>query len=244
SESAPEGVTVHDRHHDYVVLAIQGPKSDEVLEKVGLPAGHEYMSFVEAPVPGEHLTDQGVVVCRTGYTGERGYELIVSNEAAVDVWDRLLEAGQQYDVQACGLGARDTLRTEMGYPLHGQDISLDVTPNEARIGWAVGWKKERFWGREKLVSEKEAGPKRLLRGLLATGRGIPRPGMSVTLVADVPLCDVTSGTFSPTLRKGIGLALVPTMVAPDAEVGVDVRGRREIFQLVKPPFVDTSVRES
>jgi aminomethyltransferase len=238
-EQAPDDVQVLDHHDEYAVLAVQGTRSDEVLSALGLPVGHEYMSFEEADHDGT-----GVVVCRTGYTGERGYELIVRNEAAADVWDRLLEAGQQYDVQACGLGARDTLRTEMGYPLHGQDISLDVTPNEARIGWAVGWKKERFWGREKLLIEKEAGPKRLLRGLLATGRGIPRPGMSVTLAADVPLCDVTSGTFSPTLRKGIGLALVPTMVAPDAEVGVDVRGRREIFQLVKPPFVDTSVRES
>ena len=88
------------------------------------------------------------------------------------------------------------------------------------------------------------GPQRVLRGLVAVGRGIPRPGMRVSLLRDVPLCEITSGTFSPTLRKGIGLALVPTMIAEDAELGVDVRGRREIFQLVKPPFVDTSVRES
>ena len=119
----------------------------------------------------------------------------------------------------CGLGARDTLRTEMGYPLHGQDITLDVTPNQARLGWAVGWKKDAFWGRDALLAEKEAGPARRLRGLVAVGRGIPRPGMSVSLTHDVPLCEITSGTFSPTLKKGIGLALVPTMVAPDAEVG-------------------------
>ncbi len=238
-EQAPEDVQVIDHHHEYAVLAVQGPRSDEVVGALGLPVGHEYMSFQEADYDGT-----GIVLCRTGYTGERGYELIVRNEAAGEVWDRLLEAGQQYDVQSCGLGARDTLRTEMGYPLHGQDLSIDVTPNQARLGWAVGWNKETFWGREALLAEKEAGPKRLLRGLLATGRGIPRPGMMVSLTPDVPLCEVTSGTFSPTLRKGIGLALVPTMVAPDAEVGVDVRGRREIFQLVKPPFVDTSVRES
>src|SRR5690606_2735248 len=112
-----------------------------------------------------------------------------------------------------------------------------------RLGWAVGWEKETFWGREALLAQKEQGPGRLLRGLVATGRGIPRPGMSVSLLPDVPLCEISSGTFSPTLRKGIGLALVPTMVAADAEVGVDVRGRREIFQLVRPPFVDPSVRE-
>jgi aminomethyltransferase len=238
-EQAPEGVEIIDHHTEYAVLAVQGTKSDEVLGRLGLPVGHDYMSFLEAD-----WNDAGVVVCRTGYTGERGYELICRNDAAGELWDRLLDAGAEFDLLPCGLGARDTLRTEMGYPLHGQDLSIDVTPNEARLGWAVGWKKESFWGREVLLAEKEAGPKRLLRGLVATGRGIPRPGMSVTLVPDVPLCDVTSGTFSPTLRKGIGLALVPTMVAPDAEVGVDVRGRREIFQLVKPPFVDTSVRES
>jgi aminomethyltransferase len=244
AEGAPEGVTVHDRHRDYVVLAVQGTKSDDVLEAVGLPAGHEYMSFVEAPVPGDQLTDQGVVVCRTGYTGERGYELIAANEVAVPLWDALLAAGEQFGLLPCGLGARDTLRTEMGYPLHGQDISLDVTPNQARLGWAVGWQKPAFWGRDALLKEKEEGPRRILRGLVSTDRAIPRPGMQVSLTADVMLGEVTSGTFSPTLRKGIGLALLSTVVAPDAEVGVDVRGRREIFQLTPPPFVQPSVRET
>ncbi|MEZ5094320.1 glycine cleavage system aminomethyltransferase GcvT [Nocardioides sp.] len=237
---APEGVTVRDHHREYVVLAVQGTRSDEVLEALGLPAGHDYMSFVEA----QFRDVGGVVVCRTGYTGERGYELIAKNDIAGPLWDALMEAGAQHGMLACGLGARDTLRTEMGYPLHGQDISLDVTPNQAGLGWAVGWKKDAFWGKDVLAAERAAGPKRRLRGLVAVGRGIPRPGMGVTLVADVPLCDITSGTFSPTLKKGIGLALVPTFVDPDAELGVDVRGRREIFRSVKPPFVDTSVRES
>ncbi len=243
--AAPEGVRIVDHHRDYAVLAVQGTKSDEVLAAIGLPVGHEYMSFVEADfVPEGAVEPTGVVVCRTGYTGERGYELIIANEAAGALWDALMAAGAAYDIVACGLGSRDTLRTEMGYPLHGQDISLSVTPNEARLGWAVGWTKDAFWGRAALLEEKEKGPKRQLRGLVAVGRGIPRPGMGVTLTADVPLCDITSGTFSPTLRKGIGLALVPTFVDPEAELGVDVRGRREIFQTVKPPFVDTSVRQS
>lgn len=238
-EAAPEGVTVSDHHRDYAVLAVQGPKSDEVLEAIGLPTGHDYMSFVEAPFEGPD-----VVVCRTGYTGERGYELIVANEGALGLWQAILTAGAEHGILPCGLGARDTLRTEMGYPLHGQDISLDVTPVQAGLTWAVGWKKDAFWGKDVLVAEKEAGPRRRLRGLVAVGRGIPRPGMGVTLTQDVPLADITSGTFSPTLRKGIGLALIPTMVAEDAQVGVDIRGRREIFQLTKPPFVDTSVKES
>jgi glycine cleavage system T protein (aminomethyltransferase) len=245
AEHAPESVRVADHHTGYAVLAVQGTRSDEVLRAVGLPAGHEYMSFVEAPWgPAEGDEARGVVVCRTGYTGERGYELIAANDLAGELWDALIDAGERHGLFPCGLGARDTLRTEMGYPLHGQDITPEVTPNQAGLGWAVGWKKETFWGKDALVAEKQAGPKRRLRGLLAVGRGIPRPGMSVTLVPDVPLCDITSGTFSPTLKKGIGLALVPTFVNPEAELGVDVRGRREIFASVKLPFVNPSVRES
>jgi aminomethyltransferase len=236
--AAPEGVVVTDEHRDHVVLAVQGPLSDEVLTAVGLPVGHEYMSFAEASFAGST-----VVVCRTGYTGERGYELVAPVAVAERLWDALLAAGEPHGMLPCGLGARDTLRTEMGYPLHGQDISLDVTPNEARLGWAVGWKKDAFWGRDVLVAEKADGPKRVLRGLVATGRGIPRPHMSVSLTPDVLLGEVTSGTFSPTLRKGVALALLPSFVAADAEVGVDIRGRREIFQVTAPPFVDPSVRE-
>lgn len=235
---APAGVEVVDRHRELAVLAVQGPASDQVMAAVGLPTGHGYMSFIDT----EHAGAE-VVVCRTGYTGERGYELVLAAEAAGAVWDAILAAGEPLGLLPCGLGARDTLRTEMGYPLHGQDITPDVTPVQARLGWAVGWGKERFWGREPLLAEREAGPRRRLVGLESTGRAIPRPHMSVSLTPDVLLGEVTSGTFSPTLRKGIGLALLSTVVAPDAEVGVDVRGRREMFRIRPLPFVDTSVRE-
>ena len=234
-----DGVEVTDRHDDFCILAVQGTRSDEVLEAVGLPTGHDYMSFVEATFDGE-----AVVVCRTGYTGERGYELVAPNAAAGALWDALMTAGEPFGITPAGLGARDTLRTEMGYPLHGQDISLDVTPVQARLGWAVGWKKDAFWGREPLLAEKEAGPRRLLRGLVATGRGIPRPGMRVLLTADFAVGMVTSGTFSPTRKLGVGLALISTDIAEGAEVSVDVRGRREVFTVTKPPFVTPGVRES
>lgn len=236
---APDGVNIVDHHTTYAVLAVQGAKSDEVLAKLDLPVGHGYMSFTEADFEGH-----GVVVCRSGYTGERGYELIAKNEVAGVLWDRLMEAGREFGIAACGLGARDTLRTEMGYPLHGQDLTPEVTPSQGRVAWAVGWKKEAFWGRDVLLAERAEGPTRVLRGLVANGRGIPRPGMSVSLTGDAPLAEVTSGTFSPTLRKGVGLALLPTMVEEGAEVGVDIRGRREIFTVVKPPFVDTAVKGS
>ena len=144
----------------------------------------------------------------------------------------------------CGVGARDTLRTEMGYALHGQDIGPDVTPVEAGLGWAVGWSKPAFWGREPLTAHRAAGPKRRLRGLVATKRAIPRPGMGVSLTRDVLLGQVTSGTFSPTLRKGIALALINSQIQVGAEVLVDIRGRAEVFEVTKPPFVNPDVRES
>ena len=239
AEGAPDEVEVVGAHDDYAIFAVQGTRSDEVLDKLGLPTGHEYMSFAMAELAGATIT-----VCRTGYTGERGYELVVPAGAAAAAWDVLLEAGASWGIQPCGLGARDTLRTEMGYPLHGQDISLDITPNQGRVGWAVGWKKPAFWGRELLLAERESGPARVLRGLKAEGRGIPRPHMHVTDEAGEAVGEVTSGTFSPTLRTGIALALLASGVAEGDRVLVDVRGRGEPFTVVKPPFVDPSVRES
>ncbi len=238
-DGAPDGVTVADQHESHAVLAVQGTKSDEVLSAVGLPTGHGYMSFELAPFEGHD-----VVVCRTGYTGERGYELVADNAVAPALWDALLAAGEPHGMLPCGLGARDTLRTEMGYPLHGQDISIDVTPNQGRLGWAVGWSKPEFWGKEPLLAEKEAGVRVTLRGLVAQGRGIARPQMSVKVTQDLPVGYVTSGTFSPTLRKGIALALINSQIQVGAEVLVDVRGRGEVFIVTAPPFVETDVRES
>ncbi|MGW0232305.1 glycine cleavage system aminomethyltransferase GcvT [Actinopolymorpha singaporensis] len=232
---APDGVEVVDLHDDFVVLAVQGPRSDDVLAAAGLPAGHGYMSFVQAGWQGAPVT-----VCRAGYTGERGYELVAPAHTGPDLWDAILAAGEAYGIAACGLGARDTLRTEMGYPLHGQDISLDITPVQARLGWAVGWKKPAFWGRAVLSAERATGPARRLLGLESRGRGIPRPGMSVVDADGAPVGVVTSGTFSPTRRMGIGLALLDARVNEGDEVAVDVRGRREAFAVRRPPFVEAS----
>ena len=176
--------------------------------------------------------------------------MVLPAAGAGDLWDALLEAGEPLGVRACGLGARDTLRTEMGYPLHGQDLGLDITPVQARLGWAVGWDKPAFWGRDRLLAEREQGPRRRLRGLKATGRGIPRPHMTVVRPgagevregAGEPVGQVTSGTFSPTLRTGIGLALLASEVGDGDEVAVEVRGRQEAFTVTRPPFVQTDVR--
>jgi aminomethyltransferase len=235
---APDGVEITDRHEEVAVLAVQGPRSPQVLEAVGLTADLPYMSF--AGGAGDDVT-----VCRTGYTGEHGYELLVAAERAGELWDALLAAGEAEGIRPCGLGARDTLRTEMGYPLHGHELSREITPNQARSGWAVGWKKPRFWGRDALLAEKEAGPARLLWGLRASGRGIPRPGMAVLDDSGGRIGELTSGTFSPTLKAGIGLALLDTAagVQEGAEITVDVRGRPQPAEVVRPPFVPSHVKD-
>jgi aminomethyltransferase len=259
--AAPAGVEVTNQHTEYGVLAVQGPRSAELLGRLGLPTDHDYMSFTVSTWDG-----RGVVVCRTGYTGEHGYELLPAAVDAGALWDALLAAGKDLGARPCGLGARDTLRTEMGYPLHGQDLSLQITPVEARLGWAVGWQRPAFWGRDALLKQKESGPDRLLWGLRAVDRGIPRPHLPVLSGQqgtedgkDVgkddgrgdergpggrPIGEITSGTFSPTLRRGIGLALLSTAadVAEGREVLVDVRGRPARMTVVKPPFVPSHVR--
>jgi aminomethyltransferase len=230
--SAPEAVEVVNQHESYGVLAVQGPRSAEVLDALGLPTELAYMAWADATWAGNP-----VIVCRTGYTGEHGYELLPTWDAAADLWDALLDAGEAYGIRPCGLGARDTLRTEMGYPLHGQDLSTDITPVQARLGWAVGWDKPAFWGRDELLAERAAGPTRVLRGLIALERGIPRPHMAVHGPDGAQVGEVTSGTFSPTRSVGIGLALLGAAVAEGDEVTVDVRGRTSAFQVVRPPFV-------
>ena len=235
--TAPAGVVVADRHYDLAVLALQGPRADEVLAAAGVEVSLAYMAFAVQEVGGAE-----VIVCRTGYTGERGYELLVPVGAATAVWDALVAAGSPYGLRPAGLGARDTLRTEMGYPLHGQDLSATITAVQARLGWAVGWKKPTFAGAEALLAEKEAGPSRLLRGLRADGRGIPRPGMVVRDPDGAEVGTVTSGTFSPSLKAGVALALLDATVAEGDEVTVDVRSRREPFRVVRPPFVEPHVR--
>jgi aminomethyltransferase len=231
--AAPAGVTVTNQHREYAVLAVQGPGSVALLAGLGLPTDHDYMSFTASTWRGTALT-----VCRTGYTGEHGYELVVPAAEAGPVWDAVVEGG----AQPAGLGARDTLRTEMGYPLHGHELSLDITPVQARSGWAVGWDKPAFWGADVLRAERAAGPARRLWGLSAVDRAIPRAGMAIRDETGAELGTVTSGTFSPTLRKGIALALLDTSVAENAEVVVDVRGRPARMAVVKPPFVTPSVR--
>jgi aminomethyltransferase len=233
----PSGLTIENNHLKQGILAVQGPKSADLIRALGLPADHDYMAFVDATWQGHNLT-----VCRTGYTGEHGYEIVIGNEGLAALWDELLKVGAQFGILPCGLGARDTLRTEMGYPLHGQDISPEITPLEAKIGWAVGWKKENFAGRDALTKQKEAGAKRTAVGLVANDRGIPRGHMDVKDAAGNVIGQTTSGTFSPTLQKGIALALVTPGVNEGDVLSVDVRGRALSVTVTKPPFVQPSTK--
>jgi aminomethyltransferase len=198
----------------------------------------DYMAYVDAEFSGVPVR-----VCRTGYTGEHGYELLPPSDLAPVVFDALVEGVAAAGGELAGLGARDTLRTEMGYPLHGHELSLELSPLAARCGWAIGWKKDAFWGRDALLAEKEAGPSRLLRGLKAVGRGVLRPDLTV-LDGDRPVGVTTSGTFSPSLKVGIALALIDAAadIADGQTVSVDVRGRALECEVVKPPFVAAKTR--
>ena len=232
------GLTITNEHRSYAVLAVQGPRSADVLAQLGLPTDMDYMAYADASFSGVPVR-----VCRTGYTGEHGYELLPPWDSAGVVFDALAAAVAAAGGEPAGLGARDTLRTEMGYPLHGHELSLDISPLQARCGWAIGWKKEAFFGREALLAEKEAGPRRLLRGLRMIGRGVLRPELTV-LDGATAVGVTTSGTFSPTLQVGIGLALIDTDAGVDdgQQVTVDVRGRAVDCEVVRPPFIAAKTR--
>ncbi|GAA4480109.1 glycine cleavage system aminomethyltransferase GcvT [Rhodococcus olei] len=235
---APAGVTVTDQHRDFGVLAVQGPRSAEILAALGLPSDMDYMAFADATFDGAPVR-----VCRTGYTGEHGYELLPTWDGAEAVFRALVAAVEAAGGEVAGLGARDTLRTEAGYPLHGHELSTEISPLEARCGWAIGWRKPAFWGRDALLAQKEAGPARTMWGLRALDRGVLRQGQAV-LRDGAAVGETTSGTFSPTLKVGIALALVDSSagLAAGDEVTVDVRGRALRCEVVAPPFVPLHTR--
>ncbi len=225
---------VRDESRAWAVLAVQGPRALTVAAEVGVDASHLEFTQVATQV----RDGQELVVSRTGYTGEPGVELVIPASLAGPLWEAVLDAG----ASPCGLGARDTLRLEMGYPLHGSDLSVDVLPFEARLGWAV--RLERAGsppGAEALTAARQRGPARRLWGLRGATRRAPRADMRV-LHEDREVGRVTSGSFSPTLEVGIGLALLDAAVEPGAQVAVDVRGRPEPFEVVRPPFVDRDPR--
>jgi aminomethyltransferase len=217
-ERVPGEVQLHDVSDDYALIAVQGPRA---LERLGLPEASAF-TFAEGEVAGVACT-----INRTGYTGEQGVELLVDADKASELWDGVLERG----VVPCGLGARDTLRLEVCYPLHGNDITPETDAISAGLGWVCSLEKD-FTGAEQLRRIKESGPERKLAAFVMEEPGIPRQGMPIAEGGEV-----TSGSHSPMLEVGIGLGYVPAELAqPGSELTIDVRGRRRRARVVKKPI--------
>jgi aminomethyltransferase len=217
-EHEPRGAEVRDASHEYGLLAVQGPRA---LERLGL---EEKPSFTHAL--GE-LDGIEVMICRTGYTGEQGVELCCAEDSAVALWDAVLVRG----AVPCGLGARDTLRLEVCYPLHGNDITPDTDAVSAGLGWACALDKD-FIGVQALRRIEEEGPERRLVAFVMDDKAVPRQGMPIDGGGEV-----TSGTHSPMLDRGIGMGYVPSASAsPESELVVDVRGKPRRAHVVRKPI--------
>lgn len=225
AEAAGSNVSVVDVQGESALLAIQGPDAPALLESV-LGAAPGRFRVLDGLGPAG-----AVIAAGTGYTGERGAEVMVSGDAAADLWERLLEQG----ATPCGLGARDTLRLEMGFPLWGQDLDRDTTPLEAGLEWVVGWDHE-FVGRDALVHQKAHGLSKSLVGFQFEGRTIPRHGYPIRSGSSSGL--VASGNFSPTLQCGIGMGYLSPPPSPAAGIEVEIRGVWHQGSIVEPPFLD------
>ena len=225
-------VPVH-RSDDWAQIAVQGPRAPGIVQKltsVDLPKIATY-HFTEGEVAGARC-----IVSRTGYTGEDGFELYCPPERAEALWFALLEAGQAEGIKPAGLGARDSLRTEMKYALYGNDIDDDHTPLEAGLGWIVKMDKAEFTGKPALERQKAEGVKRKLVGFELTDAGVPRHGYPI-LKDGERVGEVTSGTMGPSVKKPIGIGYVPVALAAEGSTfQVEIRGRPAGARVVKTPF--------
>jgi aminomethyltransferase len=230
--SAPDGSEPADDWDRWAILALQGPDAFETFERAWPGTGAAEMklhTFRRLDLDGAET-----IVARTGYTGERGFELYVPADASIAAFKKLLASG----ANPAGLGARDTLRLEMGYALYGHELTTEVNPLEAGLGWAVSWEVD-FRGRDALTAIKERGVARKMFGVRCTGKGVPRDGCLVHRDGRV-VGRLTSGNFSPTLGTGIGLARGEVATLPEigSRVEVETRGRMIEGDIVKPPFIE------
>jgi aminomethyltransferase len=227
------GVTLVDRSEETALLALQGPRAEAILSRLTDEALPEigYYRFRSGVVDGVET-----LISRTGYTGEDGFELYLPAENAVQLWRRLLEVGQPDGLVPAGLGARDSLRLEMGYALYGNDLDENTTPLEGGLAWVTKLDKGEFVGREALLRQKEEGVSRRLIGFRLSERGFPRTGYEVTHEGEV-VGRVTSGIVSPSLGVGIGMAFVaPAAAKPGTRIEVVIRGQGVPAEVVRPPF--------
>ena len=230
-----EGVAMENISADTCLFAVQGPKATEVLQKLTSVdlSSMEYYTFQIGELAGV----KDVVISATGYTGSGGFEIYVKNQDAEKVWNAIFEAGAEFKIQPVGLGARDTLRLEKGFCLYGNDIDDVTSPLEAGLGWVTKFTKD-FINSANLKAQKEAGLSKKLVGFEMIDRGIPRSHYELCDADGNKIGEVTSGTQSPTLQKGIGMGYVPTSLAkPGTEIFVKVRERLLKAQVVKLPFV-------
>lgn len=230
-----EGVEMKNLSDDLCLLAVQGPNATATLQKITSVdlAAMEYYTFQV----GTMADIDNVIISATGYTGAGGFEIYIQKEDAHKMWDAIFEAGKEFDIQPVGLGARDTLRLEKGFCLYGNDIDDKTSPLEAGLGWVTKFTKD-FINSADLKTQKDAGLKNKLVGFEMIDRGIPRGHYELCDAEGNKLGDVTSGTQSPTLQKGIGLGYVPTAYSkPETEVFVRVRDRLLKAKVVKLPFV-------
>ncbi len=225
---------MEDISSDIVLLAIQGPKAVETLQTltaVNLSAVKFY-TFVKGQLAGKEM-----IISATGYTGSGGFELYINKEDAVEVWNKIFEAGAQHDIKPIGLGARDTLRLEKGFCLYGNDITDETSPLEAGLGWVTKFTKD-FVNSDRLKAQKEVGVTRKLVGFEMIDRGIPRQGYELVDEEGTKIGEVTSGTMAPSLNVGIGMGYVTKEHSTaDHEIFVEVRNKTLKAKVVKPPFL-------
>ncbi|MGE3800700.1 MAG: glycine cleavage system aminomethyltransferase GcvT [Candidatus Kapaibacterium sp.] len=237
-ENAIDGADLQNLSDDYTLLAVQGPRSLDTLAKltdVDLN-GIEFYHFTEGTI-----AEVPMIISRTGYTGELGFELYMPSnpETGKKVWDAIFEAGAEFGIEPIGLGARDTLRMEMGYCLYGNDITEETNPIEGGLGWITKLEKGTFNGSEVIAKVKEEKPERKLIAFTLSERGIPRQGYPITANGEV-IGEVTSGTMSPTLGIGIGMGYVQAAYAKKGtEIGINIRDKHIPATIQRPPLVET-----
>jgi aminomethyltransferase len=235
TKNASGNVHIENLSYEYTQLALQGPRSAEVLSPL-TDINIETMGFYEFSVGS--VLGLNALVSRTGYTGEDGFEIYIrgKEQESVKFWRELLKYGKKLGIRPAGLGARDILRLEMGYCLYGNDITADVTPLEAGLGWVTKLKKGPFVGRDALREQKAAGIKRRLVGMTVEGRRAPRRGYRI-FAEDEHVGEITSGGYSPALRQGIGMGYVSTSaLAKEDELSINARGNLVPATKVKLPF--------
>lgn len=235
-------VRIEDVSDNVAMFAVQGPNAEKTVQKI---SSEDLSKIGRFKCGHPRLADVGVFLSRTGYTGEDGFEIFVWNasmekpDLAVKVWNAIVEAGKNFGIELCGLGARDTLRLEAGLCLYGNDIDESTTPLEAGLGFVVKLQKERFIGKEALLKQKTGGLKRKRIGIGMTDQGIPRSGFEIYSTIGEKIGQVTSGTFSPLLKCGVGMGYVQVSFAQEGTlVNVNIRGKMARSKIQAFPLYD------